>query len=44
MLHNEGTLRNEVTIDGPGAFSRPFVTRWTARHAAPGGYANPFSR
>ena len=22
---NEGTLRNEVTIDDPGAFSRPFI-------------------
>jgi hypothetical protein len=33
---NEGTLINEVTIEDPGAFSRPFVTTWTARHAAPG--------
>jgi hypothetical protein len=33
---NEGTLRNEVTIDDPGAYSRPFVTTWTARLAAPG--------
>ena len=33
---NEGTLRNEVTIEDPGAFSRPFVTRWTARQAASG--------
>ena len=33
---NEGTLRNEVTIEDPGAYSRPFVTTWTARLAAPG--------
>jgi hypothetical protein len=33
---NEGTLRNEVTIEDPGAFSRPFVTTWMARHAASG--------
>lgn len=33
---NEGTLRNEVTIEDPGAFARPFVTTWTAR-LAPGG-------
>ena len=33
---NEGTLRNEVTVDDPGAFSRPFTTTWTARLAAPG--------
>jgi hypothetical protein len=33
---NEGTLRNEVTIEDPGAFSRPFVTNWTARQAASG--------
>ena len=33
---NEGTLRNEVTIDDPGAYSKPFVTTWTARLAAPG--------
>jgi hypothetical protein len=33
---NEGTLRNEVTIEDPGAFSRPFVTTWTARQAASG--------
>jgi hypothetical protein len=33
---NEGTLRNEVTIEDPGAFSRPFNTTWTARLAAPG--------
>jgi hypothetical protein len=33
---NEGTLRNEVTIEDPGAFSRPFVTTWMARQAASG--------
>ena len=33
---NEGTLRNEVTIEDPGAYSRPFMTTWTARLAAPG--------
>jgi len=33
---NEGTLRNEVTIEDPGAFSRPFTTTWTARLQAPG--------
>ena len=33
---NEGTLRNEVTIEDPGAYSRPFTTTWTARLAAPG--------
>jgi hypothetical protein len=33
---NEGTLRNEVTTEDPGAFSRPFTTTWTARLAAPG--------
>jgi len=33
---NEGTLRNEVTIDDPGAYTRPFVTTWTARLAPPG--------
>jgi len=33
---NEGTLRNEVTIDDPGAYTRPFVTTWMARLAAPG--------
>ena len=33
---NEGNLRNEVTIDDPGAFSRPFVTTWMARLAPPG--------
>jgi hypothetical protein len=25
-----------VTIDDPGAYTRPFVTTWTARLAAPG--------
>ena len=33
---NEGTLRNEVTIDDPGAYTRPFTTTWMARLAAPG--------
>ena len=33
---NEGNLRNEVTIEDPGAFSRPFVTTWMARLAPPG--------
>jgi len=33
---NQGTLRNEVTIVDPGAFSRPFVTTWTARLAPAG--------
>jgi len=33
---NEGTLRNEVTIDDPGAFSRPFTVTFNARLAAPG--------
>jgi hypothetical protein len=33
---NEGTLRNEVTIEDPGAYSRPFTTTWTARLAPPG--------
>jgi hypothetical protein len=33
---NEGTLRNEVTIEDPGAFSGPFTTTWTARLQAPG--------
>jgi hypothetical protein len=33
---NEGTLRNDVTIEDPGAFSRPFVTTWTARQAGAG--------
>jgi hypothetical protein len=33
---NEGTLSNQVTIEDPGAFSRPFVTTWTARQATPG--------
>jgi hypothetical protein len=33
---NEGTLRNEVTIEDPGAYSRPFMTTWMARLAAPG--------
>ena len=28
--------RNEVTIEDPGAFSRPFTTTWTARLQAPG--------
>jgi hypothetical protein len=33
---NEGTLRNEVTIEDPGAFSRPFTVTFNARLQAPG--------
>ena len=31
-----GTLNNEVTIDDPGAFSKPFTLRFSAKHSAPG--------
>jgi hypothetical protein len=33
---NMGTLVNEVTIDDPGAFSRPFTVTFTARLSPPG--------
>ena len=33
---NMGTLTNEVTIDDPGAFSRPFTVTFNARLQAPG--------
>jgi hypothetical protein len=33
---NEGNMRNEVTIEDPGAFSRPFVVTFNARLQAPG--------
>ena len=33
---NVGTLTNEVTIDDPGAFSRPFTVTFNARLQAPG--------
>ena len=31
-----GTLNNEVTIDDPGAFTKPFTLRFSAKHSAPG--------
>jgi hypothetical protein len=33
---NEGNLENKVTIDDPGAYSRPFTVTFMARLAAPG--------
>jgi hypothetical protein len=33
---NFATLNLEVTIDDPGAFSRPFTLYFTAKHSAPG--------
>jgi len=33
---NMGTLTNSVTIDDPGAFSKPFTVTFTAKLAAPG--------
>lgn len=33
---NMGTLTNQVTIDDPGAFSRPFTVTFTARLSPPG--------
>ena len=33
---NMGTLVNEITIDDPGAFSRPFTITFTARLSNPG--------
>jgi len=33
---NFGTLTNDVTIDDPGAFTKPFVLHFSAKHSAPG--------
>ena len=33
---NFGTLTNDVTIDDPGAFTKPFTLHFTAKHSAPG--------
>ena len=33
---NMGTLVNEITIDDPGAFSRPFTLTFNARLSNPG--------
>ena len=33
---NYGTMTNELTVDDPGAFSRPFNVKFTARVLPPG--------